>query len=651
MPAAESARVGALLAISRDVVLVVRHADHAILGASPVAERVYGLTVEVLRTMRYDDLVTDRSAVDEIFARHREHVPLRYHRRADGSRFPVEMTIHWLEGDGAGHGDSDGEQGYFRICDLTGVELEERRLQAAKDSYQAIFHAAPFPILLLDRRGMVAAANDAALALYRGSEATLVGRPVARLLQDERMARRYFRSARWQVSGQWHRRCDGELFLADVFVSIVRLPGEAQAVMVVRDVTEERALLDRVQASEARWRFALEGHGDALWEWDLARGSFHVSRQLSEQIGTFPPAPPDAGTTYWSALVHPGDRGRLDRDLLAHIKGETALVDTEVRLRLRGDTDRWFWLRGRVMERNESGRALRLLGSVRDVQQQKQQAEELAHWREQVQHTARVTSMGEMAAALAHELNQPLTSIRNFSAAALRRLDHEGLRDLAELRRAVQLIADEAMRAGRIMQHIHNFIRKGQLRTEAVSINELITGFQRLADIQARRAEAVIDLDLTVGLPLVQVDRVLVEQLLLNLVRNGLDAMPPAPHRTSDRPRRIEISTAVDAAGQVQVSVRDSGIGLPAHLVADLYTPFVSTKPDGLGMGLAICRSIVESHHGRLWAEANPAGGAVFHFTLPVAVPTAAPQETAHAPTLALPVAPAPAKAPRVRRR
>lgn len=584
MPAAESARVGALLAISRDVVLVVRHADHAILGASPVAERVYGLTVEVLRTMRYDDLVTDRSAVDEIFARHREHVPLRYHRRADGSRFPVEMTIHWLEGDGAGHGDSDGEQGYFRICDLTGVELEERRLQAAKDSYQAIFHAAPFPILLLDRRGMVAAANDAALALYRGSEATLVGRPVARLLQDERMARRYFRSARWQVSGQWHRRCDGELFLADVFVSIVRLPGEAQAVMVVRDVTEERALLDRVQASEARWRFALEGHGDALWEWDLARGSFHVSRQLSEQIGTFPPAPPDAGTTYWSALVHPGDRGRLDRDLLAHIKGETALVDTEVRLRLRGDTDRWFWLRGRVMERNESGRALRLLGSVRDVQQQKQQAEELAHWREQV-------------------------------------------------------------------QHIHNFIRKGQLRTEAVSINELITGFQRLADIQARRAEAVIDLDLTVGLPLVQVDRVLVEQLLLNLVRNGLDAMPPAPHHTSDRPRRIEISTAVDAAGQVQVSVRDSGIGLPEHLIADLYTPFVSTKPDGLGMGLAICRSIVESHHGRLWAEANPAGGAVFHFTLPVAVPTAAPQETAHAPTLALPVAPAPTKAPRVRRR
>ena len=641
MPATESARVGALLAISRDVVLVVRHADHAILGASPVAERVYGLTAEVLRTMRYDDLVTDRSAVDEIFARYREHVPLRYHRRADGSRFPVEMTIHWLEGD-AGAGDD--EQGYFRICDLTEVELEERRLRAAEDSYRAIFHAAPFPILLLDRRGMVAAANDAALALYRGSEATLVGRPVARLLQDERLARRYFRSARWQVSGQWHRRCDGELFLADVFVSVVRLPGEAQAVMVVRDITEERALVDRVQASEARWRFALEGHGDALWEWDLARGSFHVSRQLSEQIGSFPPAPPDAGTTYWSALVHPGDRGRLDRDLLAHIKGETPLVDTEVRLRLRGGADHWFWLRGRVMERNEAGRALRLLGSVRDVQQQKQQAEELAHWREQVQHTARVTSMGEMAAALAHELNQPLTSIRNFSAAALRRLDHEGLRDLAELRRAVQLIADEAMRAGRIMQHIHNFIRKGQLRTEAVSINELITGFQRLADIQARRAEAVIDLDLTVGLPPVRVDRVLVEQLLLNLVRNGLDAMHTTLP-TPERPRRIEISTALDAAGQVQVSVRDSGIGLPAHLVADLYTPFVSTKPDGLGMGLAICRSIVESHHGRLWAEANPPGGAVFHFTLPVAVSAAIPQESVHAAT------PSPTKTPRVRRR
>lgn len=649
MPAAESARVAALLAISRDAVLVVRRADHAILGASPVAERVYGLTTEALRTMRYDDLVTDPSAVDDIFARYREHVPLRYHRRADGSRFPVEMTIHWLEG--------DDEQGYFRISDLTGVELDERRLRAAEDTYRAIFHAAPFAILLLDRRGMVAAANDTAMALYRGSEATLVGRPVARLLQDERVARRYFRSARWQVSGQWHRRCDGELFLADVFVSLVRLPGEAQAVMIVRDITEERALLDRVQASEARWRFALEGHGDALWEWDLARGSFHVSRQISEQIGSFPPAPPDAGTTYWSSLVHPGDRARLDRDLLAHIKGETALVDTEVRLRLRSGTDHWFWLRGRVMERNESGRALRLLGSVRDVQQQKRQAEELAHWREQVQHTARVTSMGEMAAALAHELNQPLTSICNFSAAALRRLDHEGLRNLAELRRAVQLIADEAMRAGRIMQHIHNFIRKGQLRTEAVSINELITGFQRLADIQARRAEAVIDLDLTIGLPPVLVDRVLVEQLLLNLVRNGLDAMSASTSNSAsgERLRRIEICTALDPSGQVQVSVRDSGVGLPEHLVADLYTPFVSTKPDGLGMGLAICRSIVESHHGRLWAESNPPGGAVFHFTLPVAVPAAVtatvPQETAHASIPAPARAPALAKTPRVRRR
>ena len=644
MPASDSTRVAALLALSRDAVLVVRHADHAILDANPVAERIYGLTLDVLRTMRYDDLVTDRSAVSDLFARHREHVPLRFHRRADGSRFPVEITIQWLDAPDA---DGHDEQGYFRVHDLTGVELDERRLRAAEDTYRAIFHAAPFPILLLDRRGMVAAANEAALALYHGTQAQVVGHPVARLLQDERVARRYFRAARSQATGHWHRRCDGGLFLADVLVSAVRLPGEVHAVMVVRDITQERALLDRVQASEARWRFALEGHGDALWEWDLVRDRFHVSRQFSEQIGLFPPPPPeaDADAGYWSALVHPGDRARLERDLLAHIQGKTPLVDTEIRLCPRAGTEHWFWLRGRVMERNGSGRALRLLGSVRDIQHQKQQAEELAHWREQVQHTARVTSMGEMAAALAHELNQPLTSIRNFSAAALRRIDLKGLRDLAELRRTVQLIADEAMRAGGIMQHIHNFIRKGQLRTEPVSVNALITGFQRLADIQARRAEAVIDLDLMVGLPLVQVDRVLVEQLLLNLVRNGLDAMTGRAG-----PRRIEIGTALAPGGSVQVSVRDSGTGLPEHLVADLYTPFVSTKPDGLGMGLAICRSIVESHHGKLWAENRPAGGAVFHFTLPAAPPAASSRETAHATAPDHPARPVPTT-PRVRRR
>lgn len=342
---------------------------------------------------------------------------------------------------------------------------------------------------------------------------------------------------------------------------------------------------------------------------------------MGEQLGHVPP--PDAPPVYWSGLVHPGDRTRLYRALVSHIKGEAPLIDIELRLQSPSGTERWVWLRGRVMERNAAGRPLRLIGSVRDVHDQKQQAEELAHWREQVQHTARLTSMGEMAATLAHELNQPLTSIRTFSAAALRRLDSPDLRDPVELRRIVQLVADEAMRVGRIMQHIRSFVRKGRVQIESVPINEVVQSVQRLAEIQARRIGAVIQLVLDIGLPSVRADRVLAEQLLLNLVRNGLDAM----RHTKDE-RSIVISTSISNTSgtgvAVEVCVRDRGIGLPADLAQDIYAPFYTTKDDGLGMGLAICRSIIESHHGQLWAEANPGGGTAFHFTLPIK------QETNH---------------------
>lgn len=597
--------VQALLAISRDAVLVVRHADRRILAASGAAERTYGTAIPALCRLRYDDLVTDRNAVEDIFAQHRNHVPLRYHRRADGSRFPVEMAIHWLPGP------QGQEHGWLRITDLTRAEEDERRRRAAEDSYRAIFRSAPFPALLLDRRGLVTDANEAALALYRHSRVSLIGQAMAQLLHDPRAARRYFSQSRWQAQAERHRRGDGSEFVADVFVSNVSLSGEVHAIVVVRDVTDEQALLARLQASEARWRFALEGHGDALWEWDLARNSFHVSRELSEQVAA--DVPEEHGPGYWSGLVHPDDRGRLRRALVSHFKAEAPLIDVEIRLLSRSGSHRWVWLRGRALERSSAGRVLRVLGSVRDVHDQKQQADELAQWREQVQHAARLTTMGEMAGALAHELNQPLTSIRNFSAAALHRLDKQALHDPAEVRRAVQLIADESMRAGRIIRQLRSFMRKGPLRTEAVPPNELVISVQRLAEIRAQRLGAQIELELGTELPPLRADRVLAEQLLLNLVNNSLEAM-----RSQDGPRRVVIATAPGPAGMVTLSVHDTGPGLPASLVQHLYTPFVTTKAEGLGLGLAICQTIVDSHHGRIRADNHPAGGALIQVSLPI---------------------------------
>lgn len=649
-----------MLAISRDAVLVVRRADRRILEVSPSAEQIYGLRAEALRTLAYGDLVTSQAAVDDIFLHHREHVPLRYHRRADGSRFPVEMRIHWTAGTA-----EQGELGYFRVRDLSRLEQEERQLRAARAGYQAIFRAAPFPVLLLDRRGAVSDANEAALALYAHSAASLIGTPVSALLRRPADTRDWFRHPHSSLTAQWHRRSDGQMFLADVEVSIVCFSAEVHAIVVVHDTTESHTLMERLRASEARWRFAIEGHGDVLWEWDLQQKRFQLSRPLAflpegeDQVL-------DEDPDHWGERVHAADRQRFRRALVAHLKGQTALVDAEVRLLVPGGAQHWVWLRGRVLERDAKGRALRLLGSVRDIHDSRQQAEELVRWREQVLHTSRVTSMGEMAATLAHELNQPLTAIRNFSAAALRQMEVQPAAPTSEggaaprpagLRRAIELIAEEAMRAGRILHHIHNFARKGSLHLELLSLNDLVAGFQRFAEMQAGRAGVHIELELSLGLPRVQVDPVLIEQLLFNLVRNGVEAMGvvPVPEPGAPQPApppgdlRIEIATAPGVPGEVELQVLDRGRGLPDDRVQDIYAPFVSNKSGGLGMGLAICRSIVESHHGRLWATPRPGGGTVFHVGLPVPrvepVSTPANQEAEHAATQS------PAPTARVRRR
>lgn len=609
--------VQALLAVSRDAVLLIRHEDHRILAASPSAERIYQLSLEALCALSYDDLVTDVAAVEDIFDLHRGHVPLRFHRRSDGSRFPVDLHIHWLAGDG-------GEVGYFRIHDLTRLEQQGQRIKAAEATYGAIFQSAPYAVVLLDRRGCIADVNDAALQLYGHARATLIGLPMGHLLKEPRGARLYFSRPRWRGSDEQHLRADGRSFAADVVVSQIPGNGHFHAIVMVRDVTEERHMTARLQASEARWRFALEGHGDALWEWDIERDTYHVSRQLSLLLDGSG-EPQDHSPAYWTALLPPVDRGRLARAMVAHLKGQTALVDIEVRLKRGDEGERWVWIRGCVMDRDARGRALRMLGSVRDVHDQKMQAQELAHWRERMQHTERLTSMGELAATLAHELNQPLTSIRNFSATAMKRIEQPELRDPVELRRTVQLIADEALRAGRIIQQMRAFVRKGPRRVESVMPEELLQGVQRLAEMRAARLDAGIELQIEPALPELRVDRTLVEQLLLNLVNNGLEAMTDLPG-----PRLVTVGARREAEGGVTLSVADTGRGLPPQSPDALYTPFFTTKPDGLGMGLAICHSITEAHQGRIWAEPRAGGGTTFFVTLPC---EECPQDDArHAP-------------------
>lgn len=231
----------------------------------------------------------------------------------------------------------------------------------------------------------------------------------------------------------------------------------------------------------------------------------------------------------------------------------------------------------------------------------------------QLSHVARLNTVGEMASNLAHELNQPLGAIVLYCDACADMLE-SGINNEDGLIEAFKEISNAAQHAGEIIRHLRRFLQKDHAQRAAIDVNTIIRQVTRLMEAEARNKDTLIQLDLRAGLREVTVDRVHIEQVLVNLLRNSIDAMDTA--RTAVR--RLTISTDHATNNVLQVSVRDTGPGVSLKGYSRVFDPFYTTKTSGMGMGLSISRSIVEAHAGRLWVEAGPGNGAVFHFTLPV---------------------------------
>jgi signal transduction histidine kinase len=225
----------------------------------------------------------------------------------------------------------------------------------------------------------------------------------------------------------------------------------------------------------------------------------------------------------------------------------------------------------------------------------------------------RVSTMGEMAAALAHEINQPLGAIVNYANGIGVRLRDGGLA-MDDLREAVTHIAAEGLRAGEIIRRARDFVRQSDANREPSDVNRLVREATHLIEPDARRFVIPIHLALEPELPLVDIDRIQVEQVILNLLRNGLEAMPDADAGGHE----LIVRTSGQTADTIEVSVRDTGVGVTPATCERIFDAFFTTKPGGLGLGLSISRSIIEAHGGRLWATGNPDRGMTFGFTLPV---------------------------------
>jgi PAS domain S-box-containing protein len=255
---------------------------------------------------------------------------------------------------------------------------------------------------------------------------------------------------------------------------------------------------------------------------------------------------------------------------------------------------------------------LEYIGAVQDVTQRQLSEEALTKSRSEIAHIARVVSLGVLTASIAHEVNQPIGAVRNNAHAALRFLAAEPP-DLTEVREALECIVRETYRAGDIIGGIRDQVTKAPLRMDIVDLNEAVNDVIALVRGELSKYRVSARTQLAEGLSRVYGDRVQLQQVIINLLRNAMEAM----REIEDRPRQLLIQTVRDSAGNVRLSVKDSGVGFAPDTADRLFESFYSTKDDGMGIGLAISRSIIEAHHGRIWATLNHGPGSTFLFSLP----------------------------------
>jgi PAS domain S-box-containing protein len=382
----------------------------------------------------------------------------------------------------------------------------------------------------------------------------------------------------------------------------------AQLARVSNDTAQRlQGLYESLQSSEDRLRRVINTIPAHVWS-TLPDGSVDfINHRLLESTGLSTEALLGSG---WQSIVHPDDRARyVSTWTSALAAGEP--VEIEARVWTAQRDYRWLLVRN-VPLRDGLGAIIKWYGTGIDIEDRKRAEEGLRKAQADLAHANRVTTMGELCASLAHEINQPISGAITNASTCLRRLDREQP-DIEGARAAASLIIRDANRAAEIINRVRLFFRKGVVTKERVDVNEMIREMELLLHNEAAQHSVSVQTKLAADQPLIVADRIQLQQVLMNLMINGIDAM-----KAVDGPRQLTLGTQNDGNEQLLVSVEDTGIGLPPNQAGQIFNAFFTTKEYGTGMGLRISRTIIEAHGGRLWAMDNHPRGASFHFTLAV---------------------------------
>jgi PAS domain S-box-containing protein len=531
-----------------------------------------------------------------------------------------DRTYRWHLNQAAPLRDAEGRVLKFvgTTTDIEEVKQSQENMRRTEERTGLIVDTALDAVITIDSHGTTTGWNKQAESIFGWSSSEAIGRHMSDLIIPEQQRAAHERGLRHFLAtgeGPFLRRRievtavrrSGVEFPVELEILPMRLGQDWLFSAFIRDITDSKRAEEKLRQSELSLRQMTETIPEMLWSASPDGAIDYCNGRFLDYTGFSPDQVMSDG---WMKLLHPDDVEPAVETWKSCVKSG-APYRVEVRtFHAPGNTHRWC-VTSALPLRDQEGRIVKWHGTVVDMHDWKQAQEELRNTQAELSRMMRVMTIGQLTASIAHEVNQPLSGIITNASTCLRMLKSDPP-NIDGARETVQRTIRDGNRASEVVTRLRTLFGKKQIDVEPLDLNEAAREVIALLSGELEQNNVILKHELSDRLPAVHGDRVQLQQVILNLLRNGLDAM----ETVNDRPRQMLIRTETDG-NHVTVSVQDSGVGFSPEIGKRLFEPLFTTKQEGMGIGLSVSRSIVEAHHGQLWADRNDGQGATFAFSIP----------------------------------